>query len=610
MPRPRQPKLRLASILCAIALSLGLALLPAVFITSQSTPTAIAPRQVLAQPATRGDANGDRMSDNEATSLAEAGWLVINGRRLFQLQSFEELNLTGGDRVLLVSRDIEEFLSEDALGNIPLPVVKVELVDRTEHVITLSDRELPQESPTILFTVTRQDAAVALGRSPADETVNFAQINNIASEWAETLEIALRAERRRLLAISQARQPLSLALGIVSAIAILTVAYYLLRLSNRAIDRLHQFDGNGNNPTLKLWIDTLAFLGKWIARLAIALTGFHLSVEVLPILVPYRQWLYQRLEIALRAFGSLLIQPIVPGVSILSVLAFLVFASAIFLTASRLSEGLKERLLVRFSLDLGARETIATILKYLLTLVGTLLVLPLLGIDLSSLTLIAGAVGLGIGIGLQNLTNNFISGIVMLFERPIQVGDFIEVDDLLGTVERVSLRATVIRTLDSINVIVPNARIMESNVISWSYRDPRFRLHVPISVAYGIDTELVKEILLAVAIRHPRVLNSPAPQVLFQGFGDSSLNFELLVWSLRPNEQFNLSSDMNFAIESELRKYNIEIPFPQRDLHLRSAPGLREFFSSKRSRPSRSDSSNGTSHPGDAKNTSSEQKGK
>jgi small-conductance mechanosensitive channel/CRP-like cAMP-binding protein len=255
----------------------------------------------------------------------------------------------------------------------------------------------------------------------------------------------------------------------------------------------------------------------------------------------------------------------------LSSLAELIFYVLIALLLSRtISEWLKRSLLARFKLERGTREAIASVFNYILASIGFLIVLQTAGIDLSSLTVIAGALGIGFGFGLQNLASNFISGLTLLVEHPIKVGDFIEVDDLLGTVESISIRSTIVRTLDGFFVIVPNNRLVENNIINWSYRDNKCRLHISVGVAYGTDSVLVTEALLAAARRESRVLSYPSPKVWFKGFGDSCLDFELLVWIDNPPETDPIKSALNFLIDWELRNRNIEIPFPQRDLHIRN----------------------------------------
>jgi hypothetical protein len=183
---------------------------------------------------------------------------------------------------------------------------------------------------------------------------------------------------------------------------------------------------------------------------------------------------------------------------------------------------------------------------------------------------VASVLGVGIGFGLQNIANNFVSGLLLNLQRPVRTGDFLSVGDLVGTVEKIGTRCTEIRTLDHVTILVPNSRLLEQEVINWTHGDPVCRLHVPVGVAYGSDLHRVRAALLEAARGHPDVLADPRPRVEFHGFGESSLAFELLVWTREPRHQHALKSDLNYRIEANLRRQRIQIPFPQRDLHLRS----------------------------------------
>lgn len=252
----------------------------------------------------------------------------------------------------------------------------------------------------------------------------------------------------------------------------------------------------------------------------------------------------------------------------LSILGALLFGLILLVRA--FIDIFKDRVLSIAGLNRGAQEAIAVIVQYTLIFIGTLVLLQIWGLDLSSLTILASALSIGLGIGLQNIAKNFGSGLILVFERPIQVGDFIEVGDLNGTVERIGARSTEIRTLDRVSIIVPNSRFLDSEVINWSHGNPISRLHLPLGVAYGSDPQQVRTVLIESASGHPKVLASPAPSLLFKGFGDSSLDFELLIWTAEPDKQFLLKSDLYFLIYEVLNQNQIEIPFPQRDLHLRS----------------------------------------
>jgi small-conductance mechanosensitive channel len=231
---------------------------------------------------------------------------------------------------------------------------------------------------------------------------------------------------------------------------------------------------------------------------------------------------------------------------------------------------LRTRVLRVTGMSRGAQEAVAFIANYALLFIGVWVLLQLWGLDLSSLTILASVLGVGIGLGLQGIAKEFFSGLVIIFERPVQVGDFIEVGDLQGTVERINVRSTEIRTLDQVSIIVPNSRFLESEVINWNHHSPVSRLRLPIGVAYGSSLSAVRAAMIEAAKDHPDVLAEPAPRVFFKEFGDSSLNFDLLVWIAEPRKQFVIKSDLYFRIEAMMRHRQIQIPFPQRDLHLRS----------------------------------------
>jgi len=183
---------------------------------------------------------------------------------------------------------------------------------------------------------------------------------------------------------------------------------------------------------------------------------------------------------------------------------------------------------------------------------------------------IIGLLSVGIGFGLQNITSNFISGIILLFERPIKIGDRISVGHTEGDVTAINMRSTTIRSLNNISIIVPNTEFISSQVINWSHGDPKVRLDVQVGVSYHSDLDAVIRALREVAEESPTVLKNPVPDVLFSGFGDSSWNMELRVWLQDPKTYYSTRSEINCAIVHKFRQYGIEIPYPQRDLHVRS----------------------------------------
>ena len=290
-----------------------------------------------------------------------------------------------------------------------------------------------------------------------------------------------------------------------------------------------------------------------------------------------------------------------PDLTLNELMWMLLSLVAVVFAARLIGEVVKRLILKPMRLNRGRREAAATLLTYALVALGGLSVLQAFRIDLASLAVVAGTIGIGIGIGLQTSASHFVSGLILLFEQPIKVGDFVEVDGLLGTVEKISARSTIVQTLDRVSVIVPNSRFIDNNVVNWSYEDPRSRLHMPIGVAYGSDMMLVTEALLAAARREVRVLRQPSPKVWFTEFGDSSLNFELLVWIDDPIETEPIRSALNYAIAAELAARSIEIPFPQTDLHLKDIDQLQSVLQPADAARSQAQTSSGAQHqPGTA----------
>ena len=283
-----------------------------------------------------------------------------------------------------------------------------------------------------------------------------------------------------------------------------------------------------------------------------------------------RSWSYRIRD---RLIESFTISLISIGDNSYSLPDFLILAAleiALIIVASTLANFLLSQVFIFTQLNRGIRDAIAIFIKYTFISIGTIVLLQVWGFDLSSLTILASAVGVAVGIGFQDIAKNFGSGLVLLFERPIQVGDFVEVNDYMGTVEYIGPRSTVIRTLDQVSIIVPNFRFLEGEVINWSHQNPISRLHIPVGVSYNSEVELVKKALLEAAQKCSDVLTFPAPQVLFLGFGDSAINFDLLVWIEHPQKQPIIKSELYFAINVFFEHYQIEIPYPQQDLHLYS----------------------------------------
>ena len=265
-----------------------------------------------------------------------------------------------------------------------------------------------------------------------------------------------------------------------------------------------------------------------------------------------------------------LTSPIFKGISVTNILVLIGLFLGLIILSGAVTNVLRSRILRVLRISRGAQEVIAIIFKYTMIGVGSVILLQIVGVDLSSLAILASALGVGIGFGFQDIAKNFGSGLILLFERPIQVGDFIEVGNYMGSVESIGARSVTIRTLDRVAIIVPNSRFLEDEVINWSHHNPVSRIHVPVGVSYSADVKEVKKALLEAGKNHPEVLSVPQHQVFFSGFGDSSLDFKLFVWISKPAHQVSIKSDLCFRIEASLKEHKIEIPFPQRDLHLRT----------------------------------------
>lgn len=265
------------------------------------------------------------------------------------------------------------------------------------------------------------------------------------------------------------------------------------------------------------------------------------------------------------------------SISLGGTLYFATLLLALFVVSGRVKRWLVEKALARTSLDVGARQAIGSIFHYTVVMFGLLVIVQTAGIDLTTLNVIAGALGVGLGFGLQNVASNFISGLIILFERPIKLGDRIVVGDIEGDVVEIRARSTTVVTNDNIAIIVPNSKFISENVINWSYNDRTVRFAIPIGVAYGVDVRQVETLLLEVAKGHLDVLKVPEPVVRFMSFGDSSLNFELRVWSTTLlHRKGRLTSDLNFAIYESFARHGIPIPFPQLDVHVFNGPDGRE----------------------------------
>ena len=255
------------------------------------------------------------------------------------------------------------------------------------------------------------------------------------------------------------------------------------------------------------------------------------------------------------------------------VLSFVGIVALSFLLARIVCFFLDEEFLPRLPLQRGMSYAISTVARYVILLAGFSLALAAAGLDLSKATLLAGALGVGIGFGLQNVVNNFVSGLILLFERPIQVGDTVEVESLMGEVTHIGIRASTVTTFQGAEVIVPNGDLISKQVVNWTLSNQRRRIEIDVGVAYGSSPEEVIEILLETARRHPEVSADPPPEAIFTGFGESSLDFQLKCWVGRFLVALPVGSDLRVGVNRALAVADIEIPFPQRDVNIRTDDG-------------------------------------
>lgn len=260
----------------------------------------------------------------------------------------------------------------------------------------------------------------------------------------------------------------------------------------------------------------------------------------------------------------------VTQITLWTVIYLIILMVLLFYLSGKLRRWIVEQALAKTRMEVGARQATGSIIRYFIIAIGFVIILQTAGIDLTALNVLAGAVGIGLGFGLQNIVNNFFCGLIILFERPIKVGDRVVVGNVEGDVVQISGRSTTVVTNDNIAIIVPNSKFVTENVVNWSHGDPKVRFRIPVSVAYGSDVRLVERLLLEAAAENPDVLEKPAPGVRLMEFGESGLAFELRAWSTSlAHRKGLLISALNFAIYDKFTANGVEIPFPQRDVRIR-----------------------------------------
>lgn len=258
--------------------------------------------------------------------------------------------------------------------------------------------------------------------------------------------------------------------------------------------------------------------------------------------------------------------------SVLTALLLGVGALVAWRLTARIEATLLGNFFPRFNIERGRAFTLARVVRYVAMVLGGVVAFHLAGVDLSGLAVVAGFLSIGVGFGLQNVTSNFIAGLIVLFERPIKPGDVIRLGDRVGVVEDVRLRSTTIQTYDGLSIIVPNSEFISQEVVNYSFGDPRLRLHLPVGLAYGTPSREAKQLLLDVAHAHPEVLKEPEPVVWFRGFGPHALEFELLAWVGDASTDRRVISELYHDLLEAIVAKGYGIPFPQQDVHLHPSP--------------------------------------
>ena len=354
---------------------------------------------------------------------------------------------------------------------------------------------------------------------------------------------------------------------VTTALALLagTTLHLVLRRAQQRLTGLAKRQRRRGRDVRPLRLVALAALvGQWAVWLGV----LGMLTRLVPPLMTLRTQLQELLHTAL-------VSPLFDfsgrQVTASDLFIFPLVGAAIWLFAQSATHLLRASFLRGVGLEGATEQTVASLLQYCLLFAGTLIALTTAGVDLRGFAIFGGVLGVGIGFGLQNIANNFVSGLVIGFERPIRPGDFIKIGEHVGTVMRVGARSTTVVTLDRVSILVPNSRFLEHEVVNWSLNDPVTRVHVPVGLQYGSNVATVRAALRTVARAHPAVLREPRPQVQFREFGRSALEFELIVWSRDPKNQFTLVSDLNYLIEDELARRGLTVPFDQLDLHVRSS---------------------------------------
>lgn len=302
---------------------------------------------------------------------------------------------------------------------------------------------------------------------------------------------------------------------------------------------------------------------KWLGTIAV-FVWIYVTLDLFALLDPVISFLKGILVAEFHA-GAI-------AVSLGDILAFIVTILAAILLSRLIILILEEDVYPRVELGRGVSFAISSVIKYSIILLGFMMAVGAMGIGMDRITILLGAFGVGLGFGLQTVINNFVSGMILIFERPIQIGDSVEIGSVKGTIKRIGIRSSTVRSFDGADITVPNGSLLSDALTNWTMADRNRRIDIPVGVAYGSDPDKVTEALSSALSGQEGLLTVPAPQVIFNGFGDNSLDFTLRAW-VEDNDAFvTIRSKLALAMNDALNTYGIEIPFPQRDFHLRSVP--------------------------------------
>ena len=333
-------------------------------------------------------------------------------------------------------------------------------------------------------------------------------------------------------------------------ITLLTAALTLPQAEHLAIARLHR-------QALMRWVPRILVFTAFAVWLSATLDLLRVRDHVTAVLSAVRDF---------RIAGS------ASEITLGSVLGFFLMLVLGYIIASAIRFVLREELLNRLHMGRGLPDLIASTVYYLLLLFVFLIAVNTGGVELNKFTLLTGALGVGFGFGMQNIINNFVSGLILQFERPIHINDVLEVEGYTGKVTRIGVRSSTLQTPQGAEVIIPNANLISGKVVNWTLTESRRRAELALGVAYGTEPKIVLKFLLDAANKHESVLTDPSPMAYFIGFGDSALNFELHFWVMQDSNWYRVRSEIAMAVMKRLDEAGIEIPFPQRDVHLRSVP--------------------------------------